>query len=60
MDLNMQHYHSDICLCTTDKVDSAASCRGGCRLVVAFDGTQNQFGPEVWKFGYNPLEEYNS
>jgi uncharacterized protein (DUF2235 family) len=56
----MQHYHSDICLCTTDKVDSAASCRGGCRLVVAFDGTQNQFGPEVWKFGYNPLEEYNS
>lgn len=46
MNPNLKHHPSDVCLCKTDKVD-AGGRRPGRRLVVAFDGTQNQFGPEV-------------
>lgn len=46
MNPNLKHHSSDICLCKTDKVDTAGR-RLGRRLVVAFDGTQNKFGPEV-------------
>lgn len=46
MNPNLRHHSSDICLCKTDKVDTAGR-RLGRRLVVAFDGTQNKFGPEV-------------
>ena len=41
MNLEMQDHHSDTCLCTN------VSNNRRRRLGVAFDGTENQFGPEV-------------
>ena len=48
MNPELQHLHSDKCLCTNNKPDLGGR-RLGRRLVVAFDATTNQFGPEVRK-----------
>jgi uncharacterized protein (DUF2235 family) len=42
MDPELQDHHSDSCLCMNNVPNDRRR-----RLVVAFDGTENQFGPEV-------------
>ncbi|KAF8259566.1 hypothetical protein EI94DRAFT_1010573 [Lactarius quietus] len=42
----LQDHQSDRCLCSTNNKSDLDGRRSGRRLVVAFDGTQNQFGPE--------------
>ena len=42
MDPELQIHHSEKCYCENDISDNRRR-----RLVVAFDGTENQFGPEV-------------
>jgi uncharacterized protein (DUF2235 family) len=41
-DLELQNHHSEKCLCKNDISDNRRR-----RLVVAFDGTENKFGPQV-------------
>jgi hypothetical protein len=42
MDPELQDHHADPCLCMKNVSNNRPR-----RLVVAFDGTQNEFGPEV-------------
>ena len=49
MDPEIENSHFAKCLCTNDNSDSPGGRQPGRRLVVAFDGTENQFGPQVRK-----------
>ena len=48
-----QDSDNSISKCLCDKFNSDSHSRRR-RLVVAFDGTQNQFGPEVCKYSTKP------